>query len=164
GVALTADPLAGSFYVESLTDELERRALDLLARVEELGGSAKAIEAGFFQEEIARSAYAFQLAVERGERVIVGLNKFTDGEVAPVIPLPDYSKLAAEQIARVKALKGLRDAKKVKAALAALATAAPNVGTPKGELMPLIIDSARARATVGEISDTLERAWGHYKP
>ena len=66
--------------MESLTDELERRALELLARVEELGGSAKAIEAGFFQEEIGRSAYAFQLAVERGETVIVGLNRFADGE------------------------------------------------------------------------------------
>jgi methylmalonyl-CoA mutase N-terminal domain/subunit len=164
GVALTADPLAGSYYVESLTDELERHALELLARVEELGGSAKAIEAGFFQEEIGRSAYAFQLAVERGERVIVGLNRFTDGEVAPVIPLPDYSTLAAEQIARVKERKQSRDAAKVAAALGALGAAAPSVGSAKGELMPLIIEAVRARATVGEISDTLERAWGHYQP
>ena len=132
GVANTADPLAGSYYVESLTDELERRALDLLARVDELGGSEKAIAAGFFQEEIARSAYAFQLAVERGERVIVGLNKFTDGKEAPVIPLPDYSTLAVEQIARVKALKASRDAAGVKSSLAALAAAAPNVGTAQG--------------------------------
>ena len=164
GIASTADPLAGSYYVEALTNELERRALELLARVEELGGSAKAIRAGFFQEEIGRSAYAFQLAVERGEAVIVGLNKFADGKEAPVIPLPDYSKLAAEQIARVKAVKGSRDAAKVKASLAALAAAAPKVGTPEGELMPLIIDAVRARATVGEISDTLEGAWGHYRP
>ena len=88
-----ADPLAGSYYVEALTDELERRALELLVRVEELGGSAKAIEAGFFQEEIGRSAYAFQLAVERGDRVIVGLNKFADENDAPAIPSPNYATL-----------------------------------------------------------------------
>jgi methylmalonyl-CoA mutase N-terminal domain/subunit len=164
GVANTADPLAGSYYVEALTTELETRALELLARVEELGGSAKAIEAGFFQEEIGKSAYAFQLAVERGEAVIVGLNKFEDGREAPVIPLPDYSKLEGEQVARVKALKAKRDAGKVKAALAALAAAAPKVGTKQGELMPLIIEAVRSRATVGEISDTLEGAWGHYRP
>jgi methylmalonyl-CoA mutase N-terminal domain/subunit len=164
GVASTADPLAGSYYVESLTDELERRALELLARVEELGGSAKAIEAGFFQEEIGKSAYAFQLAVERGETVIVGLNKFGDGREAPVIPLPDYSKLEGEQKARVKAVRAARDGAKVTAALAALGAAAPKVGTPAGQLMPLIIEAVRARATVGEISDTLEKAWGHYKP
>jgi methylmalonyl-CoA mutase N-terminal domain/subunit len=164
GVANTADPLAGSYYVESLTSELERRALELLARVEALGGSAKAIEAGFFQEEIGRSAYAFQLAVERGETVIVGLNKFGEGEEPPVIPLPEYRKLEAGQVARVQALKASRDAANVKAALAALAAAAPKVGTPQGELMPLIIDAVRARATVGEISDTLEGAWGQYRP
>ena len=164
GVASTADPLAGSYYVEALTDELERRALELLARVEELGGSAKAIEAGFFQEEIGKSAYAFQLAVERGETVIVGLNKFGDGREAPVIPLPDYSKLEGEQKARVKAVRAKRDGAMAQAALKALAAAAPKVGTPEGQLMPLIIDAVRARATVGEISDTLERAWGHYRP
>jgi methylmalonyl-CoA mutase, N-terminal domain len=164
GVASTADPLAGSYYVEALTSELERRALELLARVEELGGSAKAIEAGFFQEEIARSAYAYQLAVERGEAAVVGVNKFADGAPAPVIALPDYSKLETEQVTRVKTLKGARDGRAVQKALAALAAAAPTVGTPDGELMPLIIAAVRARATVGEVSDTFERVWGRYRP
>ncbi len=164
GVASTADPLAGSYYVEALTSELEHRALELLARVEALGGSAKAIEAGFFQEEIARSAYAYQLAVERGEAAVVGVNKFADGAPAPVIALPDYSKLEAEQVTRVKALKGARNVQAVQKALAALAAAAPKVGTPGGELMPLIIAAVRARATVGEVSDTFERAWGRYRP
>lgn len=164
GIANTADPLAGSYYVEALTDELERRALELLARVEELGGSAKAIEAGFFQEEIGRSAYAFQLAVEEGATVVVGLNKFADANEAPVIPLPNYATLEAGQIARVKALRASRDGAAVKAALGTLAAAAPKVGTPEGELMPLIIGAVRARATVGEVSDTLEAAWGHYRP
>ncbi len=164
GVASTADPLAGSYYVEALTNEVEKRALELLARVEELGGSAKAIEAGFFQEEIARSAYSYQLAIERGEAVIVGLNKFADEKDAPVIPSPNYATLEAGQIARVTALKSSRDGATVNAALAVLAAAAPHIGTPQGELMPLIIAAVRARATVGEISDALEGAWGHYRP
>src|SRR6185437_13468119 len=134
GVANTADPLAGSYYVEALTDELERRALELLARVEELGGSAKAIEAGFFQEEIGRSAYAFQLAVESGKTVIVGLNKFADENETPVIPSPNYATLEAGQVARVRAVRASRDAATAKSALAALAAAAPKVGTAKGEL------------------------------
>ncbi len=164
GVANTADPLAGSYYVEALTDELEKRALELLAHVEELGGSAKAIDAGFFQEEIARSAYSYQLAVEAGEAVVVGVNKFADANDAPVIPSPNYSQLEAGQIARLTSLKASRDPAKLNAALGALAAAAPKVGTPEGQLMPLIIAAVRARGTVGEISDTLEGAWGHYRP
>ena len=90
GAALTVDPLAGSYYVEHLTNELERQATELLAKVDELGGAAKAIEASFFQEEIARSAYEHQMRVERGDTVIVGVNKFSDGKEPPVIPAPDF--------------------------------------------------------------------------
>ena len=164
GITGTADPLAGSYFVEALTDEVERLALALLARVEAQGGSASAIEAGFFQEEIGRSAYEYQMAVERGTTVIVGVNKFADGELPPVIPSPDFSKLAREQISRVAELKARRDAIGVHAALAALSAAAPAIGTAGVELMPLIIDAVRARATVGEISDALETAWGRYRP
>jgi methylmalonyl-CoA mutase N-terminal domain/subunit len=164
GVPNTADPLAGSYYVEALTDELERRAIELLDKVHALGGSAKAIEAGFFQEEIARSAYAQQLAVESGETVIVGVNKFADDGVPPVIPAPDYSRLESEQVASVRALKARRDSGAVRMALNALGAAAPHVGSREAALMPLIINAVRARATVGEISDTLEHAWGRYKP
>ena len=164
GITGTADPLAGSYYVESLTDEVERLALDLLARVEEQGGSARAIEAGFFQDEIGRSAYEYQMAVERGSTVIVGVNKFADGELPPVIPSPDFSKLAREQIGRVTALKARRDANAVHASLAALSAAAPAIGTAGVQLMPLIIDAVRVRSTVGEISDALETAWGRYRP
>jgi methylmalonyl-CoA mutase N-terminal domain/subunit len=164
GVANTADPFAGAYYVEALTNEIERRALELISKVESLGGSAKAIEAGFFQREIAQSAYEHQLAVEDGSRVIVGVNRFADGEEPPVIPTPDYSTLAAGQVARVKALKETRDALKVRAALETLGAVAPKIGTKGGELMPLIIAAVRARATVGEISDALERSWGRYRP
>ena len=164
GITGTADPLAGSYYVEALTDEVERLALELLARVEEQGGSASAIAAGFFQDEIGRSAYEYQMAVERGSTVIVGVNKFADGELPPVIPSPDFSKLAREQIDRVAELKARRDGNAVRASLAVLSAAAPAIGTAGVELMPLIIDAVRSRATVGEISDALEAAWGRYRP
>jgi methylmalonyl-CoA mutase N-terminal domain/subunit len=161
GVANTVDPLAGSYYVESLTDELEARALELLARVEALGGSASAIEAGFFQDEIGRSAYEFQLGIESGAIPIVGVNTFADGEAPPVIASPDFSKLEAEQVARTRAGKTARSAESVRVALEALQYAAKNGDT---RLMPLIISAVRARATVGEISDALESVWGHYRP
>ena len=168
GVAATADPLAGSYYVEHLTNELERRALELLARVDEIGGSERAIAAGFFQEEIARSAYEYQLRVESGETVVVGVNRFTDGREPPIIPAPDFSALERGQVARLAALRAARDGAAVERALAALAVAAPAYASeneaPRAPLMPLIIDAVRARATVGEIADTLGGAWGSYRP
>ena len=160
GVTQTVDPLAGSYYVESLTDELEKRALALMAQVEELGGAASAIEAGFLQEEIGRSAYAYQLGIEAGQTVIVGVNKVGDGAEPPVIPAPNFSKLEAEQKARVQAVKASRDAGVVEKALAALQTAV-RAGEPR--LMPLIVDAVKARASVGEISDKLESVWGRYR-
>ncbi len=167
GVAQTVDPLAGSYYVEALTDELERRALELLGKVEELGGSARAIEAGFFQEEIGRSAYEHQLAVESGSRVIVGVNKFADGEEPPIIPAPDFAELERGQRARLAAAKAKRDGVAVGRALDAIAAAAPTylpaAGSPAAPLMPLIIDAVRARASVGEISDALRRVWGEHR-
>ena len=168
GAAATADPLAGSYYVEQLTNTLEREALALLARVDELGGAARAIESGFFQEAIARSAYEFQLRVERGETVLVGVNKFADGAESPVIASPDYSALEREQVGRVRAVRTSRDASVVQGALDVLAHEAAEYtresATPRAHLMPLIIDAVRARASVGEISDVLGDAWGTYRP
>ena len=164
GAASTADPLAGSYFVEALTDEVERRTVELMGKVAALGGSARAIEAGFFQDEIARSAYAQQLAVERGETVVVGVNRFADGDTPPVIPAPDYSKLEAEQVARVRALKHGRHAPSVASGLEAIIAAAARMDANESSLMPRIITAVRARATVGEISDALERVWGRYRP
>jgi len=163
GITNTADPLAGSYYVEKLTDELENRAAELIARVDELGGSEKAIAAGFFQEEIARSAYEQQLRVEGGESVIVGVNRFTDDSERVSIPAPDYSALEKTQVESVKNLKRSRNAGKTEKSLAALRDAS---ATPSRDLhlMPLIIDAVRARATVGEISATLAANWGLYRP
>jgi methylmalonyl-CoA mutase N-terminal domain/subunit len=168
GAAITADPLAGSYYVEQLTDSLESAAMELLERVDSLGGAARAIEAGFFQEEIGRSAYEHQLRVERGETVIVGVNRFADGADDPVIPAPDYSALERDQAARLAALRAARDQVAVQATLDALGQAVGQ-GTDHGTatrrpLMPLIVNAVRARATVGEISDVLRSAWGAYRP
>jgi methylmalonyl-CoA mutase N-terminal domain/subunit len=168
GAASTADPLAGSFYVEQLTDALERDADALLARVDELGGAARAIAAGFFQEEIGRSAYEYQLSVERGETTIVGVNRFADDSTPPDIPTPDYSALERDQVASLRAVRAKRDDGAVRRALDALVDAAgPYASDDAGArtaLMPRIVDAVRARASVGEISDALASVWGTYRP
>ncbi|MDB4871048.1 MAG: putative isobutyryl-CoA mutase large subunit [Gemmatimonadales bacterium] len=163
GVTNTADPLAGSYYVENLTTELETRALELILKVDELGGSEQAIAAGFFQEEIARSAYEHQLRVEAGETVIVGVNRFADEQEPLTIPAPDYSALEKAQVKSVKAVRKKRDAGKLERALAALQEASGKSSTGR-HLMPLIIDAVRARATVGEISAAFAESWGVYRP
>jgi len=162
GVTSTADPLAGSYYVEHLTSELEARASHLIAEVDRLGGSEKAIAAGFFQEQIARSAYEHQLRVEAGETVIVGVNRFIQSENRLADPAPDYSALEKAQtrsLAEVRKTRKKADVEKTLAQLAGAAARPPR----EAELMPLIIEAVRARATVGEISSQLATAWGYYR-
>ena len=168
GVAQTVDPLAGSWYVESLTNSIEERALELIAKVDELGGAAAAIRAGFFQDEIGRSAYAYQLRVEAGDTVVVGVNRFGDGQDPPIIPAPDFRTLEREQVTGLAVTKGGRDNNVVQSALGAITAAAGAYMNAYSEhqhpLMPLIIDAVRARASVGEIADALEHVWGRYQP
>ncbi|MEP6507641.1 MAG: methylmalonyl-CoA mutase family protein [Gemmatimonadales bacterium] len=166
GLANTVDPLAGSYYVESLTNELEERAMDLIAKSDALGGSEDAIKAGFFQEEIARSAYEHQLRVESGATVVVGVNRFADDEPPPPIPAPDFSRLEQDQRSSLAAMKSGRDKNGVEDALDAIgASAAAMVAANDGpNMMPLIVDAVRARATVGEIAAALGAHWGHYDP
>jgi len=168
GIANTVDPLAGSYYVERLTDELEREANALIARVDELGGAARAIEQGFLHEEIGRSAYAHQMRVESGETTIVGVNRFADDADPPILPRPDYSKLEAEQVGRLRERRARRDQALCHASLEAVGVAAATyrdgASGERPSLMPAIIDAVRARATVGEISDALRAAWGEYRP
>jgi methylmalonyl-CoA mutase N-terminal domain/subunit len=136
--------------------------------VDELGGAAEAIKASFFQEEIGRSAYEYQLRVEAGETVVVGVNKFGDGQEPPIIPAPDFKELERDQVARLAEIRGQRDHAAVQAALACIADAAPEYlpahTGPRTPLMPRIIDAVRLRASVGEIADTLESVWGRYQP
>jgi methylmalonyl-CoA mutase, N-terminal domain len=167
GVPATADPLAGSYYAEHLTSEMERRATELLAKVDALGGAERAIATGFFQEEIGRSAYEHQMRVERGEAVLVGVNRFADASESPIIAAPDYSRLAREQVARLADVRSRRDGGRVGASLAALSAAGreyAHAGTSRTPLMPLIVDAVRARASVGEIASTLAEVWGSYRP
>jgi methylmalonyl-CoA mutase N-terminal domain/subunit len=159
GLDVAVDPLGGSYYVEALTDRIERAAEALITEVDRLGGSAAAIQAGYFQEAIARSAWELQRRQEAGELTVVGVNRFTDDSPPPTIERPDFSALAERQRTRLKAAKQNRDAKAVARCLEGLERVA--VGT--GPLMPAIIDAVRARATLGEISDTLRKTWGVYR-
>ncbi|GIW51282.1 MAG: methylmalonyl-CoA mutase [Gemmatimonadales bacterium] len=160
GVANTVDPLAGSYYVEYLTEALERQAEQLLEEVAARGGAARAIEQGVFQEAIGRAAYAYQQAVERGEVVVVGVNRFVEEEQAEVPPGPDYSALAEVQRRRVKEARRRRDRRAWEESLERVRAAARSEGEP---LMPAILEAVRARATVGEISDALREVWGTFR-
>jgi methylmalonyl-CoA mutase, N-terminal domain len=160
GVANAVDPLAGSYYVESLTDEIEAGARALIEEVDALGGAAKAIDRGFFQEAIARSAYELQKRQEAGEIVVVGVNRFTDDSAPLKIETPDFSALEADQRARLEQVRKRRDGAAVSRALGTVRAAADGAQS----VMPPILDAVRARATLGEISDTLRTAWGTYRP
>ncbi len=159
GVPEVVDPLGGSWYLEALTDRLETSARKLVDEVETGGGAVKAIEQGFFQQAIAQSAYEQQRDVEAGKQVVVGVNEYVTGEPVPPIPAPDYSKLADAQRKRVVELRGRRDGGRVKRLLGALEAAARESNAP---LMESILESVRARATIGEISDVLRNVWGVY--
>ena len=128
-----------------------------MEEVEVGGGAVKAIERGFFQEAIARSAYEQQREIEAGEQVVVGVNEYVTGEPLPPMPAPDYSTLAEAQRKRVAELRGKRDGGRVKRTLGALESAARESAAP---LMEPILDAVRARATLGEISDVLRSVWG----
>jgi len=157
GVTDTVDPLGGSYYVEALTTALEERARGYLARVEELGGAACAIP--FFQEEIERAAYEHQLAVESGERVIVGVNALREEAEPPRIDQPRYGELERAQQARLAAVRARRDAAAVRETLAAVRAAARG----HENLLPRLVDAVRSLATLGEISDVLREEWGEYR-
>jgi methylmalonyl-CoA mutase N-terminal domain/subunit len=169
GIANTVDPLAGSFYVEALTDAIEERARELMAGVDALGGAQQAIDAGFFQEQIARSAYEHQRRVESGEVVIVGVNRFAEVHQDAVMRRPDYSRLEADQVGRLRARRAARDETRARATLVDLREAARTLasGSASGEgaiVVPAIIEAVRARATVGEVSATLAAEWGRHRP
>jgi len=161
GVPEVVDPLGGSWYVEAQTDKLEAAARKLVEEIESAGGSVKAIERGYFQEAIARSAYEQQRHIEEGKQVVVGVNEYVTEEPVPPIPAPDYSKLAAAQRKRVTELREKRDGGRVKKALSALEIAARS---PDDALMEPILEAVRARATLGEISDVLRGVWGVHDP
>jgi len=160
GIADTPDPMAGSYLVESLTDEVERLALEYIARIDEMGGAVSAIEAGYQMDEIEQSAYEYTKSIDDDQRVIVGLNKFSvdddpEPEVFPIDPALERGQ--KERLARYKAR---RDASVVRTALAEVAEAAKG----STNLLSPMKNALRADATLGEISDTLRGVFGTYQP
>jgi methylmalonyl-CoA mutase, N-terminal domain len=159
GVAQTIDPLAGSYYVEALTCEIEKHALGYLDKIEAMGGTLKAIERGFVQQEIQNAAYEYQQSVDRLEQVVVGVNRFEQEEEKPIEILHLNEDLERQQVERVRSLRARRDPGPWSASLKAVEEAARS----GANLMPAIITAVEANATVGEISDTLRKVFGEYK-
>jgi methylmalonyl-CoA mutase, N-terminal domain len=160
GVTDTVDPLAGSYFVESLTDEVERGATEYLERVDRMGGAVAAIEAHFMQDEIERAAYAYAKAVDDQEKIVVGVNRYADQDVEPVEVFPIDPALQRAQAERVRRVRKERDQPAVDAALADIRAAAD--GTQN--LLVPIKEALRRMATLGEVSDVLRQIWGVYQP
>lgn len=158
GVADTIDPLAGSYFIENLTDQLESRALQIMEDVENRGGAVKAIEDGYIQQKIHESAYQYQKEVEKGDRVIVGVNRFESGESGHINILSIDPETEREQVRRLKAFKDSRDSEKVKNHLDNIVEKAKT----DSNLVPLFIEAVRDGVTVGEISNALRDLWGEY--
>ncbi|MFJ3701091.1 MULTISPECIES: methylmalonyl-CoA mutase [Streptomyces] len=159
-VTATVDPFAGSYVVEKMTDDVEAAALELMLRVEDLGGAVEAIERGFQKSEIERSAYRIALETDSGDRVVVGVNRFRLGAEEPYEPLRVDPAIEARQAARLAKLRAERDQGAVDSALAELKRAAEGTAN----VLHPMKDALRERATVGEVCDALREVWGAYVP
>jgi methylmalonyl-CoA mutase N-terminal domain/subunit len=160
GVGSTPDPLGGSYFVEALTNEIEERATAYIEKIDGMGGAVRAIEQGFYQDEIHEAAYRTQRGIESGERVLVGVNRFQDVDERPVEIQRIPEEEVARQIARVRELRAARDTGHVGRALASVEAAAR--GTEN--LLPPMREALRAHATLGEVSDVLRTVFGEYRP
>jgi methylmalonyl-CoA mutase, N-terminal domain len=160
GVTNTIDPLGGSWYLEDLTNRLETEAYDYFDRIRELGGVIPAIKENFFQREIADASFRYQAELEQQQRVIVGVNRYEEDDGTDIDILRIDPALEQKQIERVRALRARRDSAAAEAALAALKAGAAGDGV---NLMPLIIEAARAQVTMGEMCDALRDVWGIWR-
>ncbi|MDK9700037.1 MAG: methylmalonyl-CoA mutase family protein, partial [bacterium] len=158
GVTETIDPLGGSYYVESLTDQIETAAMEYIKKIDAMGGSVPAIEKNFFQTEIAAASYAYQQAIERGDKKIVGVNSFRDKETPPPPVLKVTEEQERSQVEHHKQIKANRDNAAVNQRLEAVEQAARN----NENIMPYIVAAVEVYASVGEISDALRRVYGEY--
>ena len=156
----TIDPLGGSYYVESLTHEIEKKALEYLGKIDDLGGAVAAIERGYMQREIQNAAFIYQREIETKNRIIVGVNEFTSGDVPPGDILKVNPAIEQKQRARIERIRAERDQELVTKAIARV----EQVARDGANLMPPIIDAVRAYATLGEIADAMRRVFGEYKP
>ena len=161
GLADTIDPLGGSYYVEALTDKIEKEAWEYIEKIDEIGGAPVAIEKGYIQKEIQDSAYKWQMEIEKGDRIIVGVNKFTQEEEAPKNLLRVDGSVGKLQAEKIAALKARRDNAKVEETLAALEKACADESV---NLMPFILEAVEAYATEGEICGVMRKVFGEYKP
>ncbi|HTU96643.1 MAG TPA: methylmalonyl-CoA mutase family protein [Solirubrobacteraceae bacterium] len=159
GVANTIDPLGGAYFVESLTDQMEERAYEYFRKIDELGGMVEAVKRGFPQREIADAAFDLQTEIDAGRRTVVGVNRYTEGDEQATEILRIDPALERKQIARVQAARADRDESAVTATLAAIKDAA----SASTNLMPLLLDAARAHVSEGEIVQTLQQVWGDYR-
>jgi methylmalonyl-CoA mutase N-terminal domain/subunit len=159
GADRVVDPLAGSYYVEYLTDEMEKRALEHIRRIDEMGGMIRAVEEGYPQREIAESAFRYQREIETGERTVVGVNALRSEDADPIPILKIDETVARAQVERLRAVRAERDAARVKEGLAAVERACRD-GT---NVMPPIIDAVKAYASLGEICDVFRRVFGAYR-
>jgi methylmalonyl-CoA mutase N-terminal domain/subunit len=159
GVVNSVDPVAGSYAIEKLTNEIEAAAQEYISRIDAMGGMLRAIEAGYVQQEIQKSAYEYQQAVDSGEQVVVGVNRFHAEVERPIPTLQIDPEIERSQVARLNALRARREAAKVKSALAEVERCARG----SENLMPAILTAVESYATVGEISDALRRAFGEYQ-
>jgi methylmalonyl-CoA mutase N-terminal domain/subunit len=160
GVANTVDPVAGSYAIERLTNDLEAEATALIAEIDKMGGMLRAIEKGWVQRQIQEAAYKFQREVEEGDRTVVGVNEFQLEGEAPLDLLKVDDGPEKQQLAKIKKVKAERDGKAVQAKLEALRKAAHT----KENLVPFILDAVRSYATLGEVCNTLRAEWGEYTP
>jgi len=160
GVTKTVDPLAGSYYMESLCDEIEEKTWAYLKKIDKMGGALKAIEKGFFQSEIRQNAYRLKKEVDNNERILVGVNKFDDKSDKKQDLLRITDSLGRKQEKSIKSLRKSRDDKKTQYALSKMQKAAES----DKNLMPFIVDAVQAYATTGEISNTFREVFGQYRP
>ncbi|MBI4241270.1 MAG: methylmalonyl-CoA mutase, partial [Candidatus Rokubacteria bacterium] len=159
GVPLVIDPLGGSYYLERLTDEMEEAAWAYIRKIDELGGIIRAIDLGYPQQEIADAAYRYQLMEDRGEKTVVGVNKYVMAEEKPIHYLRIDDAVELEQIERVKRLKASRDQSMVERRLKQIAEACRN----GQNLMPVLVDAVKAYVSLGEISDVYRQVFGQYR-
>ena len=159
GVADTVDPFAGSYAIEELTNQLEQKASEYIAKIDDMGGMLRAIESGYVQREIQDAAYDYQRAVETEDAIVVGVNRFQTDETEPIPILKVDDAVERDQVERVTALRAKRDAAAAEKAIASLTSAAQ--GTEN--LLPHILNCVESYVTVGEISHSLRRVWGEYQ-
>jgi methylmalonyl-CoA mutase N-terminal domain/subunit len=160
GVANTIDPLGGSYFVEALTDEIEAKAYEYFAKIDELGGMVQAVKQSYPQREIADASFELQCEIDAGRRIVVGVNSFTEGgdDQTPILRIDPA--LEREQVDRLKAIRGRRDSALVESSLTTLKTMAADEAV---NLMPQLVDAARAHVSEGEIVEALQEIWGDYR-